>query len=129
MRYHCQKPEFAYMAEKINLALFKLRLEELKKEVMGLMNLVDAAVKPVELDQNKVGRLSRVDALQGQAMAQASAARQQALLSAVERALLRIESGEYGRCLDCDGFVAVPRLTIDPTAEMCIDCAQASERH
>lgn len=116
------------MSEQIDLTLSKQQLTKLKEAVMALMNLVDDAVQPVELDQNKVGRLSRVDAMQGQAMAQASLARQKQVLVNIEQALSRIDSGDYGRCIECDGFIAVGRLEIDPAAEMCINCAHISER-
>ena len=44
----------------------------------------------VMLDQQSVGRLSRMDALQGQAMAQAGEDRRQLLLRRIEAALARI---------------------------------------
>ena len=68
-----------------------------------------------------------MDAMQGQAMAQASVDRQRQLLQKVEAALARVENGDYGRCLECDGFIAGKRLEVDLTAEYCIECAQALE--
>ena len=61
-------------------------------------------------------------------MAQASVDRQLALSQAIEKALMRIKQGEYGRCLECDDFIATARLTIDPVAEHCINCAELRER-
>jgi DnaK suppressor protein len=81
----------------------------------------------VELDQSKVGRLSRMDAMQGQAMAQASAQRRQAMLQNVDAALQRIEDGSYGLCLDCDEPIADKRLEFDPTAPRCIGCQSKRE--
>lgn len=82
----------------------------------------------VELDQSKVGRLSRMDAMQGQAMAQASVQRQQAMLRDIAAALQRIDDGVYGLCLDCDEPVAVKRLEFDPTASRCVDCESKREQ-
>jgi len=42
----------------------------------------------------------------------------------VAAALKRIESGDYGYCLNCDEEIAVKRLEIDPAAPLCLDCAR-----
>jgi len=109
------------------LSIFQHKLLALKSETLGAAELTHDAAKPVELDQNRVGRLSRMDAIQGQAMAQASADRQHQLLQKIEAALARLERGAYGRCFECDGFIADKRLEVDLTAEYCIECAQALE--
>jgi len=111
----------------VDLPRIKQKLLALKAEVLDTMELTNDATKPVELDQNRVGRLSRIDAMQGQAMAKASAQRQQLLLKAIEGALLRVEHDSYGRCVECNEFIAEGRLEIDLTAEHCIACAAASE--
>jgi DnaK suppressor protein len=79
--------------------------------------------KPVELDQQSVGRLSRMDAMQVQAMAQAVEARRQGRLQRIEAALKRIDAGDYGYCVSCDTEIPVKRLEIDPATERCVDCA------
>lgn len=78
---------------------------------------------PVELDQQSVGRLSRMDALQVQAMAQETERRRQARIKAVEAALKRIEDGEYGVCLTCGEDIGIKRLELDLATATCIDCA------
>jgi len=85
--------------ESLNLSSFSTQLHTLKLDVLQASALASNAAQPVELDQNRVGRLSRVDAMQGQAMAQANVERQKILLTEIERALAEIESGEYGRCV------------------------------
>ena len=77
----------------------------------------------VDLDQQAVGRLSRMDALQCQAMAQATAARRQVERQRLRAALARMEAGEYGLCEDCGDEIAPGRLRLDPAAARCIDCA------
>ena len=81
----------------------------------------------VELDQSKVGRLSRMDAMQAQAMAQASSNRRQAMLVKVTAALKRIDDGDYGLCRDCEEPINPKRLEFDPTAICCIKCASKDE--
>lgn len=77
----------------------------------------------VDLDQQSVGRLSRMDAIQQQAMAEAEARRRQADLSRIEAALRRIAEGEYGWCDECGEPIGEPRLAVDPMAVRCIACA------
>jgi len=82
---------------------------------------------PVELDQAKVGRLSRMDAMQQQAMAQATARRAEVELQRIRTALGRLRSGNYGYCVKCEEEIAEGRLRVDPAALVCIDCARAAE--
>ena len=77
----------------------------------------------VTLDQQAVGRLSRQDALLSQSMARATQARRNALHTALQAALTRIGSDDYGWCEDCGEAIAPARLRLDPTARLCIACA------
>ena len=77
----------------------------------------------VELDQTKVGRLSRMDAIQMQAMSAAIEQRRQQDLKKVEAALKRLDDGEYGYCLECGDEIATGRLESDPAAPLCAGCA------
>ena len=82
----------------------------------------------VELDQARVGRLSRMDAMQAHAMAQETRRRDEVELQRIEAALHRFESDDYGYCLSCGEIIAEPRLRIDPAATLCITCANAAEQ-
>ncbi|MGR3321527.1 MAG: TraR/DksA family transcriptional regulator [Pseudooceanicola sp.] len=79
--------------------------------------------RPVELDQQSVGRLSRMDALQNQAMAAGTEARRAARGRALAAALDRMDTGEFGFCEDCGDFIGFARLDLDPAAMRCISCA------
>lgn len=79
---------------------------------------------PVQLDQQSVGRLSRMDALQVQAMSQAEEGRRQLRLRLIDAALKRIDEGEYGYCVSCGDDIPEKRLAFDPAAARCVDCAQ-----
>jgi DnaK suppressor protein len=102
---------------------FEQRLREELGETIRLIEDSKEYRAPVELDQQSVGRLSRMDAMQQQAMAQDITRRRQQRKVAIERALSRIRDGEYGYCADCGEPIAVRRLEIDPTFERCVRCA------
>ena len=71
------------------------------------------ATNTVELDQQSIGRLSRMDALQQQAMATAMSVRKQNEKRSLEEALYRMNQGDYGNCIDCGEAIALNRLKIN----------------
>ena len=83
---------------------------------------------PVALDQQSVGRLSRMDAMQVQAMAQEAERRRQVRIAALKAALARMDEGEFGFCAECGEPIAERRLEIDPTVLLCVACARGEER-
>lgn len=103
------------------------RLLALQEELKSVAATGDESAAVVELDQTKVGRLSRMDALQAQAMAKASSNRRKAMLVKISAALRRIDDGEYGRCRECDVEINPKRLEFDPTTIYCIECASKRE--
>ena len=100
--------------------LLKARLAELE----ALDETTRESRAPVELDQQSVGRLSRMDALQGQAMALATEQRRKAEAAPIRAALDRIAEGDYGYCLQCGDLVAEKRLELDPATPLCVECVQ-----
>jgi DnaK suppressor protein len=82
---------------------------------------------PVELDQQSVGRLSRMDALQGQAMAKETDRRRQAEIQRIDAALARLVEGEYGYCVTCGEDIDPKRLEFDLAIPTCIDCARGGK--
>lgn len=87
----------------------------------------DSSTKPVTLDQQSVGRVSRIDAIQQQQMAIANQQQATQLLKRIELALQRIDSADYGHCSQCEEPIAFARLQAQPYASLCIDCQSASE--
>lgn len=77
---------------------------------------------PVQLDQQTVGRLSRMDALMNEGLAQGSMSRAGEELGLIERALERVEAGTYGFCHTCDAPIDVDRLTAIPETLHCAGC-------
>lgn len=100
--------------------LIRARLAEIAQEDA----LGEAGQATVELDQQAVGRLSRMDALQYQAMAKAQATRRRSEKTRLKAALGRLEEGEFGYCEDCGDEIALKRLELDPAAAKCISCAR-----
>jgi DnaK suppressor protein len=82
------------------------------------------SLKPVEVDQTSTGRLSRMDALQSQAMDLEIERRRHQELQRIEAALQRIDDGSYGYCVACGEAIAIKRIENDPTTPVCINCAK-----
>ena len=99
----------------------------LQKELLQAQETGDQAEQTVELDQASVGRLSRMDAMQAQAMSIETGRRRRQKLLQIADALQRIEEDEYGYCDECGEAIAPARLAIDPTVQLCIQCASAKE--
>lgn len=111
--------------EKSDIDEFRQRLLRLKSELEAREEASRDATKPVMLDQASVGRLSRMDAMQGQQMALEEARRRQQQLLRIARALRRIEAGDFGYCSVCGTEIPSGRLLIDPAATRCVACAEA----
>jgi DnaK suppressor protein len=88
----CMEPKFSKYKK-----LMELQLEELTADNALGQN----AQKAVELDQQSVGRPSRMDALQSQAMAQAHQRRRDSLMGSLQLALQRLKEEEFGYCHEC----------------------------
>ena len=110
------------------IADMRERLLKLREDLESLSATSDQSSQIVELDQSRVGRLSRMDAMQAQAMAQAAGRRRKAMLRKITAALARIDNGEYGLCRSCEEPIHQNRLEIDPTTLLCIQCANKAEQ-
>ena len=100
----------------IDIEYFTKRLLTLKHELQGLLELSQGASSPVVLDQTSVGRLSRMDAMQAQAMAQETERRRRVEIQKIEAALRRMDEGEYGYCIKTGEEIPLQRLELDPAA-------------
>ena len=103
-------------------------LEEKRQALKTQLINSNQDTRPVTLDQQSVGRVSRIDAIQQQQMALANQQQSAQLLKGIELALQRIDAGEYGYCLQCDEPIAFARLQAQPFASLCLDCQSASEK-
>ena len=110
----------------MDTALYRPRLEDELASLTAESAAAKDARAPVELDQQSVGRLSRMDAMQVQAMAEETERRRQARMQAIRAALKRMDAGDYGYCVTCDEEISEKRLDLDPATATCIDCAGAT---
>lgn len=107
----------------LDVSVFRDRLVARRRELLDLAASSADSRKPVELDQTRVGRLSRMDALQNQAMSLEAERRRQRELQRIEASLKRIEEGDYGYCVACGEQIPLRRLELDPTLPTCVACA------
>ncbi|MFX0547578.1 TraR/DksA family transcriptional regulator [Roseovarius sp. S1116L3] len=116
------------MTEPTEDALRARFLPRLREELIALQEASETTSehrRPVELDQQSTGRLSRMDALQNQAMAAGSEARRQNRHKSISAAIDRLNKGEFGWCDECGEFIGEKRLDFDPTFAKCVSCADS----
>jgi DnaK suppressor protein len=104
------------------------RLESLRKELGAEKERAAEGTEPVELDQARVGRLSRMDSIQQQAMALEQDRRRDTQLKRIEGAFQRLDKGTYGQCAKCSSAIEEKRIEFDPTIFFCQGCATISEK-
>lgn len=114
------------MLSEHELVILKEILCQQQQNIFEGQETLDDAAKPVELDPASVGRLSRMDAMQGQNMALESKRRTEQHLQRILSTLQRIQTGgeDYGFCCDCGEDIGLNRLKFDPTVLRCIKCQQ-----
>jgi DnaK suppressor protein len=105
--------------------LLKQKRTELHSQLEGNRE----SAEPVTLDQQSVGRVSRIDAIQQQQMNVANREQSTLLLKSVTSALARIAAEEYGYCEDCGEAVGYARLHVQPQALRCLACQSALEQN
>jgi len=113
-------------------ALAPGQLDTIREELLRTLNKLERSMKatgeaarPRDLEQDTVGRLSRIDALQNQGLTKNLAQREQAQLEKVVAALRRMEEGTYGTCTCCGGAIPVERLLVFPETLACASCVCA----
>ena len=109
------------------LQQFRSLLLERKQALLKADETGGEAEQVVELDQARVGRLSRMDAMQAQAMSLETGRLRRLTLVKIDAALSRIEEGDFGACFECGEPINPKRLETDSTATLCINCAEALE--
>ena len=105
-------------------ALIRQHIDQLDKQDSSARK----SAGTVELDQSRVGRLSRMDALQTQAMHQETLRRNSRQLVELRKAEQRIDADLFGYCDECDEPIARGRLELNPAVTLCINCAERAEK-
>lgn len=103
------------------------QLVELVAELEGRLRAGAGSADPVVLDQSSVGRLSRMDAMQQQAMAKATREKAQLRLRQCKTALSSFDRDEYGLCRKCDEPIGYRRLSAKPEAPFCLECQRGAD--
>lgn len=110
-----QKKEFKRFAES--------EIEELNQEIPRLKELI----KPVAPD-NAIGRVSRMDNIVNQSVAEAQLSKAKVRLVRLKEAIKRADEDEdFGDCLDCGDPIPMARLKVMPETEYCVQCAEDAE--
>ena len=102
---------------------FRPRLEAELVELTAARDATAEGRAPVQLDQQSVGRLSRMDAMQMQQMALAADRQRNTRITRVRNALDRMARGDFGYCVACDNEIPHARLEADPSVPFCVACA------
>ena len=105
------------------LAELRDELERQLTKLLKSMSVTDEALKHVALDQTAVGRISRIDSLQNQGIAQGLREREMVRLAQIQNALERLTEGTYGSCTACGGDIAFERLFVFPESAVCVACS------
>ncbi len=108
---------------KKDLIYFHQLLLQKQQELKNTDQLARDSTKAVDLDQSSIGRLSRMDAMQSQAMALETKRRRKIELTRIDAALERIDEEEYGYCASCEEEINKRRLAVDPANPFCVTCA------
>lgn len=115
------------MVSDIDRARFERQLRDRLAELDAEDARAAEAEAPVTLEQDAVGRLSRMDALQQQAMALAARERRRLARDRIHAALGRLSTEDFGWCLACGEAICDARLANDPTVTLCLACAAARD--
>ena len=102
----------------------RAQLEKLRADLERDETASEKERETPELDQTSVGRLSRMDAIQVQAMAMAAQRRRRAELDRVIAALVRLDMDDFGSCAVCGQDIGKARLLHNPSVASCIECAR-----
>jgi len=120
---HSSNKKIKAMPHAINLKHFTSLIENELNELKTLNTISHEGAETVELDQSKIGRLSRMDALQQQAMQVEQNRRRDLKIKQLQSALVRIQNDDYGCCLDCGEKINIKRLEISLATQYCTQCA------
>ncbi len=108
--------------KQIKSAIFE-NIDHIEKDIELLLE----ATAPIAPD-NAIGRISRMDAINNKAVAEATLADKQATLNNLKHALTKIDAADFGLCAHCGNEIAFERLMYLPHSPYCITCATQGRR-
>ncbi|MGO2008217.1 RNA polymerase-binding protein DksA [Vreelandella alkaliphila] len=114
----------AYM-NAAQLAFFRQRLLDERAELEEHLREVKTAIASHERDSDEADQASFEEELQ---LALRQADRESRLITNIDAALKRIESGDYGFCEETGEPIGLQRLLFRPTAKLSIEAKERQER-
>lgn len=106
---------------------FHQRLLNAKSDTEAILDQTVGDSKPVDMEL-PIGRLTRIDAIQMQAMAQMNRHQLEIRLKQIDASLQAFAQGTYGICRHCKGPVHLGRLEVLPETPFCVDCQDSFEQ-
>ncbi len=80
-------------------------------------------IKPVAPD-NAIGRLSRMDAIINNKVAEYSLRRSEERLNKLKYALSKVGTSNFGICVECGAAIPPARILMIPESRHCVNCAK-----
>jgi DnaK suppressor protein len=105
---------------------FHARLLDAKASVEELLAQT-AGDSRVDVSGSTIGRLTRIDAIQMQAMSEMSRRQLDIRLQQIDASLRGLEDGNYGICRHCKEPIGLARLEALPEAPFCVECQESFE--
>ncbi|HIA07142.1 MAG TPA: TraR/DksA family transcriptional regulator [Flavobacteriales bacterium] len=76
---------------------------------------------PVEPD-DAIGRISRMDAINNKSVVEAALRAAQRKLNDLQDVIRRVDSKNFGMCVNCKQPIPIQRIILVPQAKVCMDC-------
>ncbi|NGM86558.1 RNA polymerase-binding protein DksA [Parapusillimonas sp. SGNA-6] len=117
------QPEENYMNAE-QLAFFRDRLQKLEADILGNASATTEHLRETEILPDPTDRATIEEQ---RALELRTRDREYKLLKKVQDALKRIDSGEYGWCLETGEPIGLARLLARPTTFLCLEAQRARE--
>lgn len=96
-------------------------LETIDKTEAEIEQLKEAT-QPIS-PENSIGRISRMDAINNKSVSEATLRSAKRKLAALQFALTKIDSPDFGNCSRCGNPIPSARLMFMPQSTRCVRCA------
>lgn len=109
------------------------KFDEIRQQLLGkreeLLQRVSDIQKDLRKEDNPIEKDFEEQAVQmeNEEVLNALDVEGRATLLKIDRALQRIEAGNYDTCSMCDTIIPIERLRVMPYTELCVDCAAEAE--
>jgi DnaK suppressor protein len=80
-------------------------------------------IKPIAPDK-AIGRLTRMDAIANKSVMDSSLNKAENRLNKLRHALSKVDSPDFGICIECGNVIPTGRILIIPESQHCVNCAE-----